>query len=33
LTAAALCEVREEAGIDVILDGVYRVEHTAPDDG
>lgn len=28
LTAAALREVREEAGLDVTLDGVYRVEHT-----
>lgn len=28
LTAAALREVREEAGIDVTLDGVYRIEHT-----
>lgn len=29
LFAAARREVREEAGLDVVLDGVYRVEHTA----
>lgn len=29
LFEAARREVREEAGIDVVLDGVYRVEHTA----
>ena len=33
LTAAALREVREEAGLDVTLDGVYRVEHTALEAG
>lgn len=33
LTGAALREVREEAGIDVRLTGVYRCEHTAFDEG
>ena len=33
LTAAALREVREEAGLDVRLDGVHRIEHTALRDG
>ncbi len=33
LTDAALREVREEAGIDVRLTGVYRCEHTAFDEG
>lgn len=29
LFEAARREVREEAGLEVVLDGVYRVEHTA----
>lgn len=33
LTAAALREVREEAGIDVRLTGVHRCEHTVFDEG
>jgi phosphatase NudJ len=33
LTAAALREVKEEAGVDVRLDGVYRLEHTVLADG
>lgn len=33
LHEAALREVREEAGIDVVLDGVYRVEHTVLESG
>ncbi len=33
LTAAALREVREEAGVDVRLDGVYRIEHTVLNEG
>ena len=33
LTDAALREVREEAGIDVRLTGVYRCEHTVFDEG
>ncbi|MBK8167806.1 MAG: NUDIX hydrolase [bacterium] len=33
LPVAALREVREEAGVDVILDGVYRIEHTAQASG
>lgn len=33
LTAAALREVREEAGLDVRLEGVHRIEHTALRDG
>ncbi len=33
LTDAALREVREEAGLDVRLEGVYRVEHTALREG
>ncbi|MBK7048189.1 MAG: NUDIX hydrolase [bacterium] len=33
LHEAALREVREEAGIDVILDGVYRIEHTVLESG
>lgn len=33
LHEAALREVREEAGIDVVLDGVYRVEHTVLENG
>ena len=33
LPDAALREVREEAGIDVVLDGVYRIEHTVLESG
>lgn len=33
LAAAALREVREEAGLEVRLDGVHRIEHTALRDG
>lgn len=33
LHEAALREVREEAGLDVVLDGVYRVEHTVLESG
>ena len=33
LHEAALREVREEAGVDVVLDGVYRVEHTVLESG
>jgi phosphatase NudJ len=33
LTDAALRETREEAGIDVVLTGVLRVEHTPLSDG
>ncbi|MBK7190265.1 MAG: NUDIX hydrolase [bacterium] len=33
LHEAALREVREEAGIDVALDGVYRIEHTVLESG
>lgn len=33
LYEAALREVREESGLDVVLDGVYRVEHTVLESG
>lgn len=33
LHEAALREVREESGLDVVLDGVYRVEHTVLESG
>lgn len=33
LHEAALREVREEAGLDVVLDGVYRVEHVVLESG
>lgn len=33
LHEAALREVREEAGIDVVLNGVYRIEHTVLERG
>jgi phosphatase NudJ len=33
LAACAVRETREEAGIDVVLDGVVRVEHTPSTDG